>query len=222
MESSICFFQKEARKLPEGVFLKNFLANPSQPYESVWILEHRETHPFTLRFVPSLNLHLIFDLTGITDVEPFMVHTGQQFLDFNILPQTNWVGLQFKLWKGSSLVAGENTKESTYYANFDADWVNLLYFWLLDTKNNNTTFTIEKMVSKFEMYINASLHADFEKNFFEIISHTNEKARMGYSIRHQRRLFQKMTMLSPKQFKRVIRFQKSFLKMSQKKNIGLG
>jgi AraC-like DNA-binding protein len=190
------------------------------PYTIIWSLNQTNSSSLTLRFVPDFNLHLVFDLSGITDVEPFLVYAGKSYTDFEIFPNTHWIGLQFKIWDGSALIERQDPSRATYYAQFDADWVNLIYFWLLEARNRGLTIHDSlRSLRKFKAFIDASLNEDFDKNFFEIAAASTYKTSLAYSERHQRRLFQKLTLLSPVLFKRIARFQSAFQVMVQKQEI---
>lgn len=190
------------------------------PYSNIWSLDQADTSTVTLRFVPDFNLHLVFDLSGTTDVEPFLVYSGKSYTDFEIAPNTHWIGMQFKIWDGSALVEKQDPSRTTYYAQFDADWVNLIYFWLLEARNRGLTIHDSvRSLRKFKAFIDATLNGDFDKNFFEIAAASTHKTSLSYSERHQRRLFQKLTLLSPVLFKRIARFQSALQIMVEKQEI---
>ncbi|MBN8580796.1 MAG: AraC family transcriptional regulator [Anaerolineae bacterium] len=190
------------------------------PYSNIWALDQTDTSTLTLRFVPDFNLHFVFDLSGTTDVEPFLVYAGKSYTDFEIAPGTRWIGMQFKIWDGSALVERQDPSRATYYAQFDADWVNLIYFWLLEARNRGLAIHDSvRSLRKFKAFIDGTLNEDFDKNFFEIAAASAHKTSLSYSDRHQRRLFQKLTLLSPVLFKRVARFRSAFQIMLQEQEI---
>lgn len=203
-----------------GLQFHNLTAEARLPYTNMWALDQTDTSAVTLRFIPDFNLHLVFDLSGTTDVEPFLIYAGKSYTDFEIPPSTRWIGMQFNIWNGSSLIQKQDTVRSTYYAQFDADWVNLIYFWLLEARNRGLPMhDTVRSLKKFKTFIDASLNEDFEKNFFEIAAASAHKVSLAYSDRHQRRLFQKLTLLSPVLFKRIARFRSAFQIMVQKREI---
>lgn len=218
-QDRICFFQVDQNRV-RNPLLYNLTAEEGLPYTGIWILNHTNTSSLTLRFVPDFNLHLVFDLSGTTDIEPFLVYAGKSYTDVEIPPGTRWIGLQFNIWDGSALVERHDSSRATYYAQFDADWVNLLYFWLLEARNRGLAIHDSlRSLRKFKEFIDASLNEDFDKNFFEIAAASADKKSLAYSDRHQRRLFQKLTLLSPILFKRVARFRSAFQTMVREQKI---
>ncbi len=218
-QARIYFFQANQS---QGInpLLYNLSAEEGLPYTGIWILNQTNASPIILRFVPDFNLQLVFDLSGATDVEPFLIYAGKSYTDFEIPPSTRWIGMQFNIWDGSSLIQRQDTVRSTYYAQFDADWVNLIYFWLLEARNRGLAIHDSvRSLRKFKAFIDASLNEDFDKNFFEIAAASAHKVSLAYSDRHQRRLFQKLTLLSPVLFKRVARFRSAFQIMLQEQEI---
>lgn len=206
-----------------GLQFHNLTQEVGLPYTNIWALDQTNTSTVTLRFVPDFNLQLVFDLSGTTDLEPFLIYAGKSYTDFEIPPGTCWIGMQFNIWDGSSLIQKQDTVRSTYYAQFDADWVNLIYFWLLESRNRGLAIhDTVRSLKKFKAFIDASLNEDFEKNFFEIAAASAHKMSLAYSDRHQRRLFQKLTLLSPVLFKRIARFRSAFQIMLQEQQIYWG
>lgn len=135
------------------------------PYSNIWALDRTDTSTLTLRFVPDFNLHLVFDLSGTTDVEPFLVYAGKSYTDFEIAPGTRWIGMD-KIWDGSVLVERQDPSRATSCCQFDADWVNLIYFWLLEARNRGlASHNSVRSLRKFKAFIDGTLNEDFEKNF---------------------------------------------------------
>lgn len=218
-QDQICFFQVDQNRV-KNPLLYSLAAEEGLPYTGIWILDQTNASSLTLRFVPDFNLHLVFDLSGTTDVEPFLVYAGKSYTDFEIAPNTRWIGMQFRIWNGSALVERQDPSRATYYAQFDADWVNLIYFWLLEARNRGIAIHDSvRSLKKFKAFIDATLNEDFDKNFFEIAAAATHKTSLAYSERHQRRLFQKLTLLSPVLFKRIARFQSAYQIMLQKQEI---
>lgn len=207
-------------KPSSGLQFHNLPSEAGLPYTNIWVLDQTDTSSVTLRFFPDFNLQLVFDLSGTTDVEPFLVYASKSYTDFSIPPGTRWIGMQFKIWDGSTLIQKQDSVHSTYYAQFDTDWVNLIYFWLLEARNRGLAIHDSvRSLRKFKAFIDASLNEDFDKNFFEIAAASAHKVSLAYSDRHQRRLFQKLTLLSPVLFKRVARFRSAFQIMLQEQEI---
>lgn len=207
-------------KPSNGLQFHNLATESGLPFTNIWALDQTHISHLTLRFVPDFNLQLVFDLSGTTDVEPFLIYAGKSYTDFVIPHGARWIGMQFKIWDGSALVEKPDSTHTTYYAKFDADWVNFIYFWLLDARNRGLAIhDAVRSLRKFKTFIDDSIHEDFDKNFFEIASASAHKVNLAYSDRHQRRLFQKLTLLSPVLFKRVARFRSAFHLMVQEQEI---
>lgn len=223
----IQFLQLAENQITKKLSIVNLIADHDSTYKNIWSIENNSKQKSILRIIPDLTLHLVFDLSGTTDIEPFIFYASKTFLDFEIKPATQWLGLQFNIWQGAKLIEKTEKITTTYYAQFDADWVNFIYFWLLDAKNKNIRLHDSlKALNKFRKIIDASLNTDFEKNFTlaskpytSASLSSNPQFGLVYSERHQRRLFQKITMLSPILFKRIIRFQEAFKLITKNKTL---
>jgi hypothetical protein len=212
------FLQLAQTQSKKSLSILNISTQKNSTYKNIWSVENNNKQKATLRIIPDLTLHLVFDLSGTMAVEPFIIYASKTFLDFEIKPATQWLGLQFNIWQGSRLIEKQEKITSTYYAQFDADWVNFIYFWLLDAKNNKMKLQDSlKALNTFKKFIDDSLNADFEKNFLALASKPDLEFGLAYSERHQRRLFQKITMLSPVYFKKIVRFQEIFQQIIKNK-----
>ncbi len=85
--------------------------------------------------MPDLSVQLVFDLSGLLDVEPFLLDTGLRFVDLRLPAGVELLGLQFVVWEARLLPEAPNDEPATYSVAFDHDWANGLYFMLLDARN---------------------------------------------------------------------------------------
>jgi hypothetical protein len=64
------------------------------PYHSLWWLSHNAPQAGSMLFVPDLSVHLIFDMSGLIEVEPFLITTGIQPFTLTLPPGVSLIGLQ--------------------------------------------------------------------------------------------------------------------------------
>jgi hypothetical protein len=186
------------------------LSDQGLPYHSTWLLCQSTTNAGTFRFIPDLSIHLVFDLSGLLDIEPFIISTGTTLLDLPLPAGTRLLGMQFAVWEALPLSEGLHPDAPTYAVRFDLDWAHYLYFTLLDTYRANLPLTeTPQILSRFLHSIDRSLRKDFSKHFYRIANEPEDGAIEGYSERHQRRLYQECTGISPVQFRRIARFQQT-------------
>jgi AraC-like DNA-binding protein len=185
-------------------------ADQSLPYRSVWWLTQERTTEGSFRFVPDLSVHLIYDLSGLLEVEPFIIYPGSTFLDLVLPAGVQLLGLQFPVWESLALREETNDDAPLYSVSFDAEWAYLIYFTLLDLRNNGEAGSNElHQINQFIPWIDESLRRDLSNHFVQLATHPQQEAELSYSERHQRRLYQEFTGLPPSQFKRILRFQRA-------------
>lgn len=185
-------------------------AAPEAAWQGEWRLLHSDQTDGVMRFVPDLSVHLVFDVTGLIDVEPFLIHTGNTYQDLVLPAGVQLIGLQFAVWEALGLSEVSNDPLPTYSIRFDSNWAHYFYFVLLEARNNG--LSIDKALHSlhaFQSRIDGSLRKDLSQHFFQITTNPLLDEDFAYSERHQRRLYQAFTGLSPNQFKRIMRFQKT-------------
>ena len=183
-------------------------AKPGSPYQSVWQVTQAPTQPGQFRFVPDLSVHLVFDLSGLLDVEPFLIYTGMGYIDLDLPAGVELLGMQFAVWEALRLRQETVSETDTYDVTIDSDWAHLIYFTLLDARNDGLQDDQSlALLGVFRQWIDASLRKDFSTHFFQMTRHPEAAQALAYSERHERRLYRELTGLSPAQFRRVARFQ---------------
>lgn len=184
------------------------------PWHGLWEILQSPDQPGAVRFVPDLSVHLVFDLTGQVDLEPFLLTMGMTYVDLPLPPGTQLIGLHFGVWDAFQLRETIDDDAMTYTVKLDADWVFYLYFNLLDVRNQTTPHKpLLAVLQPFQAWIDASLQNDFRRHFFAIATGAADDADLAYSARHRRRLYQEQIGLSPKQVERIVRFQKALQTM---------
>jgi AraC-like DNA-binding protein len=183
-------------------------AEPGSPYQSVWQVTQAPTQPGQFRFVPDLSVHLVFDLSGLLDVEPFLIYTGMGYIDLDLPAGVELLGMQFAVWEALRLRQETVIEAFTYDVTIDSDWAHLIYFTLLDARNEGVPGDQSlELIGDFRRWIEASLRKDFSTHFFQMTRQSEAAQTLPYSERHERRLYRELTGLSPTQFQRVARFQ---------------
>jgi AraC-like DNA-binding protein len=188
-------------------------APETAPQHGVWRLQQSTEAPGIVRFVPDLCVHLVFDLAGTIDVEPFLLHPALHYLDLPLPAGSILVGIQYAVWAGLPLLETQIDAPGTYSVRFDLDWANLIYFALLDQRNALRTLNDAlQHLARFDAWVDSSLRNDYDRHFLTRASAEPAQSDtvLEYSERQQRRLYQELVGLSPSQFRRIARFQQSF------------
>jgi AraC-like DNA-binding protein len=205
---------------PRTRFVMSSVA-PGLPWRSIWQLWQSDfDEPGSLRFVPDLCTHIVFDLSGLIDVEPFVVQTGLAPVDLELPPGAWLLGLQLPVWDGIMLRDEHEARDDgadsearpAYAVRFDVQWVHWLYFLLLEASNENrdVVAALAAMVVRFASGEDENArYRDLRRHFYKVMNAASPEARLAYSDRQQRRLYRELTDLSPAQFERVLRFQRS-------------
>jgi AraC-like DNA-binding protein len=189
-------------------------AQTDAPWRGLWEVKQAPDNAAVMRFVPDLSVHLVFDLTGQVDLEPFLLATGMTYVDLALPPGTQLIGLHFGVWDAFQLRETQGDAAMIYTVKLDADWVFYLYFNLLDVRNQaSSNRSLLTVLHPFQDWIDASLQKDFRQHFFEVASGAADDADLAYSQRHRRRLYQQQIGLSPKQVERIVRFQQTLQPM---------
>jgi AraC-like DNA-binding protein len=183
-------------------------AEPSSPYQSVWQITQSSAQPGEFRFIPDLSVHLVFDLSGLIDVEPFLIYTGMTYVDLDLPAGVELLGMQFAVWEALRLRQESVNESAIYDVTIDIDWAHLIYFSILDARNEDVEGEqLLEPLGDFRRWIDASLRKDFSTHFFQLMAQTETREALPYSERHERRLYRDLTGLSPTQFRRIVRFQ---------------
>jgi hypothetical protein len=181
----------------------------SLPYQSIYWLSQQEV-PGSFRFVPDLSVHLLFDLSGLIDVEPFLVASGDRYVDLALPAGAQLVGLQFAAWEALWLREGPGVDHATFGVSFDGDWAHVLYFALLEVRNQGVPAAeVVQHVQQFGRWIDRSLEKDFSTYFYQIVRHAQPDVPPAYSERHLRRIYQRLAGISPTTFRSILRFQRA-------------
>lgn len=189
-------------------------AETGAPWRGLWEVNQAPDKAGVMRFVPDLSVHLVFDLSGQVDLEPFLLATGMSYVDLPLPPGTQLIGLHFGVWDAFQLREARDDTTMIYTVKLDADWVFYLYFNLLDVRNQTTpNKPLLAVLQPFRAWIDGALQNDFRRHFFAIATGAAEDADLAYSARHRRRLYQEQIGLSPKQVERIVRFQKALQTM---------
>ncbi len=184
------------------------------PWRGHWSITQSADRPGTIRFVPDLSVHLLFDLTGQMALEPFLLAMGMSYSDLALPPGTQLIGLHFGVWDAFQLREVTDDATMIYTVKLDADWVFYLYFNLLDVCNQaSSNQWLLTVLHPFQEWIDASLQNDFRQHFFEVATGAADDTNLAYSARQRRRLYQQQIGLSPKQVERIVRFQKALQSM---------
>lgn len=166
-------------------------AETGAPWLALWEVQQAPDNVAVIRFVPDLSVHLVFDLTGQVDLEPFLLVPGMGYVDLPLPPGTQLIGLHFGIWDAFQLRETLDDATMIYTVKLDADWVFYLYFNLLDVRNQTApNKPLLAVLQPFQAWIDAPLHNDFRRHFFAIATGAAEDADLAYSTRHRRRLYQ--------------------------------
>lgn len=185
-------------------------ADGDQPYQSAYWLAQHEASPGQFRFIPDLSVHLLFDLSGLLDVEPFLIASGDRFVDLALPAGAQLIGLQFAAWEALWLREGPGVDQATFGVSFDGDWAHMLYFALLEARNQGAApGAIVQRAQRFSRWIDRSLERDFSAHFYQIVAHLQPPEALAYSERHLRRLYQQLTGIAPSTFRSIVRFQRA-------------
>jgi AraC-like DNA-binding protein len=189
-------------------------AQTDAPWRGLWEVKQAPDNAAVMRFVPDLSVHLVFDLTGQVDLEPFLLATGMTYVDLALPPGTQLIGLHFGVWDAFQLRETQGDATMIYTVKLDADWVFYLYFNLLDVRNQaSSNRSLLTVLQPFQDWIETSLQNDFRQHFFAVATGATDDRDLAYSERHRRRLYQQQIGLSPKQVERIVRFQKALQTM---------
>jgi hypothetical protein len=80
-------------------------------------------------------VHVVFDISGVIDVEPFLIQTGFAYADLALPAGAELIAVQIPVWDGLAL-RGATLAAPIYAVRFDAQWVDWLYYLLLEARNN--------------------------------------------------------------------------------------
>lgn len=164
--------------------------------------------PGCFRFLPDLSIHLLFDLSGLIDVEPFLVASNDRYVDLAVPAGAQLVGLQFAVWDALWFREGPGLDRTTFAVSFDIHWAYTLYFTLLDVHNQGSAVAeVGQHVPPFSPWINRALQKGFSPYSSQIIRYAQSDLAPAYSDRHLRRLYQRLAGISPKKFYAILRFQ---------------
>jgi hypothetical protein len=180
------------------------------PWRQIWRAQNDGRESVTLRLVPDLSVHLVFDVSGLVDVEPFLLQTGLAHVDLVLPAGVELIGVQLPVWDGLPL-RDAALDEPVFAVRFDAQWVDWIYYMLLEARNaGRDAFDALASDRAFgEITHDAAIRQDLRQHFVQVAHATAEDAALAYSDRQQRRLYRELTGLSPAQFNRVLRFQNS-------------
>ena len=119
---------------------------PHAPWTSLWECTC-DGALSALTIVPDLQLHVIFDLSGVLEVEPFLINPGIKPVRIDLPSEAILVGLTFPLWEARPLAAAEAKYPRTVH--LDADWIFYLYFELLEYRNNGAEVSESTLFEQF-------------------------------------------------------------------------
>lgn len=180
---------------------------PQAPWTSLWECSCGDALA-ALTIVPDLHLHVIFDLSGTLEVEPFLINPGIKPVKIDLPPEVILVGLTFPLWEARPLAPTLAAAEAEYphTVHLDADWIFYLYFELLEYRNSKAEGSNSTVFDQFMPFASSQLRNDFCSQFLHGADGTEDHT--VWSDRHRRRMYQATLGLSPKQVQRVARFQR--------------
>lgn len=188
------------------------MPNVNKPWKYVWECGGVESKPSTMTLMPDLCIHLVFDLSGTLDDEPFILNPNPELLALDMPPSCHLVGLAWPIWIGSDvLVVQEQMPTVGLFrsVHIDTDWAFYLYFELLEQRNrtNGQSLDILSVLAPFASFLTNSL-LSMSNQPVELIESTHMNAVDDYSERHKRRIYREKIGLSPKQVQRIIRFNR--------------
>ena len=203
--------------IPESNTLEHFSYQPTTgvPWTGIWVYTCGGDSG-CLRLVPDLNIHLVFDLSGSLDLEPFLLDPGFRGHRMNTNCDTVLFGLEIPAWGAQELKhqdprIGQDPKnqvQSQSWVEISHEWVFFLYFELLDYYNSiqdSTNHKLDQLIGAFASLVRDSMRRFRDPN---IICYEDASVpHRYYSQRHKRRLFRATLGLSPKQVERITRFQ---------------
>jgi hypothetical protein len=182
-------------------------ALPDAPYRGLWQLQQLET-PGAITLVPDLSVHLCFDLSGLIDVEPFLLHPALERVTLALPAGAHLVGVQFAVWHALPLIEAAGDAPGVYSVSFDAEWAPGIYVALLNQRARLARLDDVSMVLKrYGGWISGALGDDTRQAL--VVAAVDGGAADGYSARQARRLYREIAGLSPVQVRRVLRFQRA-------------
>ena len=183
---------------------------PHAPWTSLWECTC-DGELSALAIVPDLQLHLVFELSGVLEVSPFLINPGIKPIRIDLPPGASLVGLAFPLWEALPLAAGETKCPRT--VRLDADWIFYLYFELLEFRNSEVEANGSTPFEQFMPFASTHLRTDFSRHFLHRTHGVEDDT--AWSGRHKRRMYQVILGLSPKQVQRVARFQRLLTELAR-------
>ena len=193
------------------------VADATAPWLSIWTLYGDGA----MRFIPDLSLHLVFDLSGRYEVEPFLWYTGAAWCEMDVPSGSELVGLQLPVWDARSIeqqTAHNDTPDTAYVktVRVTSDWVFQLYAALLDARDqaarHDGELAIGAVIELFQPYAAGELGTDFSGYFVSVATTADGDQRVthsGYSPRHERRLYTRYVGITRKRFERVARLHRA-------------
>jgi hypothetical protein len=170
---------------------------PNAPYAFLWSLQTSQA--MTLRIIPDLHVHLIFDLNGAVSIEPMFLWAADRWLELSLPENTQWLGMAFSGWAASGL-------HQTFYDSLSEPWsypaprvaldgwAEALYFELLEAKNQQRALT--------------SPLAWFHDAILTHLERQPSPDQRFLSERQRRRLYATRLALKPNLIERIQRFQR--------------
>ena len=200
-----------------GLRYSSTAAHETAPWLSVWTLYGGGA----MRFIPDLSLHLVFDLSGRYEVEPFLWYTGAAWCEMEVPSGSELVGLQLPVWDARSMqqqTAYDDTDDTAYVktVRVTSEWVFQLYAALLDARDNAAQhggeLAIDGVIELFASYAAGELGTDFSGYFVSVATTADGDRHIthsGYSQRHERRLYTRYVGITRKRFERVARLHRA-------------
>lgn len=153
-------------------------------------------------------MHVCFDLSGLLDVEPFLLHPALERVTLDLPAGAHLVGVQFAVWHALPLIEAAGDMPGVYSVSFDAEWAQSIYVALLNRRARLSTLDdVQGVLGRYGGWISGALGDDPRQAL--VVAAVEGGADAGYSARQQRRLYREIAGLSPVQVRRVLRFQRA-------------
>lgn len=167
----------------------------SQLWHGLFIVSNIEKSE--LFFCASLNIYLVFDLSGTIDFEPFFIESLDKPVCLNLQQNSHIAIIEFDFFSVKNIIPNLNSNLPL----LNSQWIYWLYYSLLELKNDGNL--------NLQSFYKLSKKLCPEGSFFE----TNSKSLTdsNFSKRHQRRLFKLNFGLPPTRQENVKKFMQALL-----------
>ncbi len=200
--------------VPQGTDARlNFRATDCA-WRLIWEIETLD-QPVEFMFVPDLLTHVVFDLRGTIEVEPFVIRSLLSPVRLACPPHSHLLGVCFFLWDSTDWFHFENEGLGTYgWPRKNLTGTDLVYFFLLSRARPGTTEhrAADRYLSWFEDEMNR-LNTEHAGIFRHLGKPTEMALASGYSDRQLRRLQRRHAGIGPKDIDRIARFQQQLAQL---------